>query len=72
MNTETYSTESNDLEVIDDLDTDVDNSEEAVNDEEYSPHRQEKTSTDTRRRVEALLEERRLKKMIADWDDWGE
>lgn len=72
MNTETYSTENNDLDTIDDMDTDVDNSEEAVNDEEYTPYRQGKSSTDTRRRVEELLEERRLKKMIDDWDDWGE
>ncbi|MGJ8525366.1 hypothetical protein LMG33818_001094 [Halomonadaceae bacterium LMG 33818] len=72
MNTETYSTESNDLDTLDDMETDVDNSEEAVNDEEYSPYRQGKANTDTRRRVEALLEERRLKKMIDDWDDWGE
>ncbi|MGJ8514208.1 PA3496 family putative envelope integrity protein [Carnimonas bestiolae] len=55
--------------------TDIEIEEEefdAVNDEEFSPKTRTKSDSDTRRRVEALLEERRLKQLIDDWDDWDE
>nr|WP_300306325.1 hypothetical protein [Halomonas sp.] len=55
--------------LIDDSDFDLD---DAVNDDEYTSRNQRASRTDTlkaRRRVEALLEERRLKQAIDDdWD----
>ncbi|QEM83908.2 PA3496 family putative envelope integrity protein [Halomonas binhaiensis] len=55
--------------LIDDSDFDLD---DAVNDDEYTSRNPRTSRTDTlkaRRRVEALLEERRLKQAIDDdWD----
>lgn len=60
MSTELYSS---------DLDDDADD-QEAVNDDEFTPKSRSKSDPATRRRVEALLEERRLQKLIEDsWDD---
>ncbi|ANF58948.1 PA3496 family putative envelope integrity protein [Halotalea alkalilenta] len=42
---------------------------EAVNDEIFAPKSRAKSDPRTRRRVEALLEERRLQRLIEDsWD----
>ncbi|WP_025732518.1 PA3496 family putative envelope integrity protein [Carnimonas nigrificans] len=61
MSSELYSTDSENEEEFD-----------AVNDDEFSPNTRTKSDPATRRRVEALLEERRLKQLIEDWDDWDE
>lgn len=63
MSSELYSSD------IEDDGDDVD----AVNDDEYTPRTRSKSDPASRRRIEALLEQRRLERLINDdWDSWDE